>query len=412
MDREEDHRRTADRLTPHRRLFRNIGLRVSGIVALGLVIIVSGCGGSDDSDAASSEGSGGGSSESVKVGFIADETGALAPLGTSYKRGFDTAVSLWNGDDSHGSIETEACDSQSTGPGALSCYQRLKDAVDAISGPHLFLGVAAIKEIASAGSVPVMSAAPVADPAADSQLYQSVPTIADGVEAGLQHLKDKGMTRVALLTSNDTPGTAAASAAKELASSMGVTLVANEVFDPTAQSLAAQAENIGRTDPQAVLAWTAGPQLITALRALQSARVNVPVMLNYASMSVPLLTQAGDAAGDNLLFFATQAFDPSSIDDAAYRQRVEQFVDAYTKANKAAPDFTAFVAADTANILGAAAADSVDTIADTLQNGEPIDGVLFPSYTFTDQEHIGLKGGQAFTILRWQPAEQGWTVAD
>lgn len=384
------------------------------VMVVALAAVVAGCGSSGGGSASSSGSSSGGSSskEPTKLGFIADETGSLAPLGTSYKRGLDTAVKIWNQDPGHRQVAVQACDSQSTGPGALSCYQRLKDSVNVLSGPHLFLGFAAVKGIAGSGSVPLITATPVAAPTADGQIFQSVPTLVDGAQAGLTYLKKRGLTRIAVLTSNDQSGNVSNQATKKFAASMGMTIVANEVFDPASQSLAPQAGKIAAAHPQAVMASTAGPQLITALRDLKSAGVTVPLMLNYASMSVPLLTQAGAAAGDNLYFYGTSAFVPSSIHDVAYKARVKQFSQEYQKTYNAEPDLVAFVGADTAMIAAEAANPAPDKVKATLQSGTSLPGVLFPTFQFSKDQHVGVTGQDVFAILRWQPSKHGWTVAD
>lgn len=358
-----------------------------------------------------------GDADPIRIGLIADQTGALAPVGTGISRGALIAQEIWNAQPDKRKIEITPCDSQSTGVGALGCYQRLKASVDALSGPHLFLGIASVRGAAEAGAIPIMSAAPVAAPpsaeSSKSNIFQDLPTFEDGVHAGLTYLANKGLKRVAVIAQNDVAGRLATEAAQKLAPSLGVTLVRVEAFDPQAQSLAPQAENIAAAKPQAVLASILGSQLITGLRALKSAGVEVPLMLNYAAMSSALLESSGPAAGANLLFFATKSFDPQSIQDPPHRKRVIAFVEAFQTRYKLKPDFTAFVAADTVLILAAAGAEKAGpkAIGQTLVSGSVFSGVLWPSYQFSPSKHVGQTGKNVFDILQWQPGRLDWKLA-
>lgn len=362
----------------------------------------------------SSSSSGGtGKGNPTKIGFIVDQTGPLAPIGGGYARGVDIAAAQWNAISTNRPVQVETCDSQSTGEGAIACYEKLRTSVDAISGPSLFVGLAAVHSTAAKGAIPVVSGAPLVDPPAGSSMFQTLPTIPDGIAASFKYFKAKGWTKVALLTSNDQPGNLAKQGAEKLASQYGMTLVTQQVFDPTAQELAGQAENIVGAKPNVVLAWTAGPQVITALRALQSAGVSVPVMLNYASMSTALLSKAGAQATANILFFASRAFAPSSIHDAAWKQRVEDFDKQFVAKNKIAPDLTAYDGADTIFAIGTAANkdSSPAAIRSTLTSGMKLPGLLFDTYKYSATSHIGLSGPDVFDILKWLPDKQTWELA-
>jgi ABC-type branched-subunit amino acid transport system substrate-binding protein len=373
------------------------------------------CGSSNDGGSSSSTGGGGGGGGNTptKIGFIVDKTGPLAPIGGGYARGVEIAAAQWNADSSVRPVEVESCDSQSTGDGAIACYQKLRSSVDAISGPSLFVGLASVRSLAAKGEVPLVSGAPLVDPPAGSPIFQTIPTIPDGIGASFKYFKSKGWTKVALLTSNDEPGNLAKGGAEKLAGQYGMTLTTEQVFDPTAQNLAGQAENIAAAKPDVVLAWTAGPQLITALRALQAAGVKVPIMLNYASMSTALLSKAGPEATANILFFASRAFDAKSIEDAAWRKRVEDFDTRFKAKNKFTPDLTAYDAGDTIFAIGAAAKEdtSQKAILDALNSGMELPGLLYQTYKYTPDNHIGISGPDVFDILKWLPADQTWELA-
>lgn len=345
----------------------------------------------------------------LKFGFIVEQTGSAAAIGAGYLRGTTAAIDYWNANPNNRQIELQVCDNQSTGEGALSCYRQLQDSSDVILGPHLFLGLASVKSVAATRAPALLAAMPFAEPPANSFLFQTVPVIRDAVEAAFIYYKEKGLLKVATLTSNDQPGNLAAQAAKELAPKYGIQLVATEVFDPAAQNLAPQAERIAATRPNTVLTWTAGPQIVIALRALKDAKLEVPVMLNYASMSVPLLKQAGPNAPSRLLFFATGAFDLESISDSAWKQRLQDFNARYVAKHSQNPDLPAYAAADAAFVAAQAAqtAESKAAIKDNLESGRVYAGFLFQNYSYSKDNHVITS---PFSILLWHPDREAWTL--
>jgi ABC-type branched-subunit amino acid transport system substrate-binding protein len=353
----------------------------------------------------------------TRIGFIADLTGGLAPIGAGYDRGTRAAAEMWNAQSGKRKVEISSCDSQSTGAGALACYQRLKGTVDAFAGPSLYLGIAAVRGIAEKGGLPMMTAAPMAalsgEAASTSQIFQDLPTLGDAARAGLAYFKKQGLTRIALLTSNDIPGTLTADAAKDFAAANGITLVRIEQFDTTAQSLAPQTENIAAAKPDAVLAAIIGAPLIIGLRAFKTANITVPVMLNYASMNSQLLVAAESAAGNNLFFSATKSLDRDSIADPAFKTRVETYDAAFNRLFNQSPDFVAYVAADVALILAQAgnAAAGAKKMHDLIESGTKFDGVLWPTYSFSPTKHAGQTGVEAFDVLQWRPEKKSWTLA-
>lgn len=349
----------------------------------------------------------------IKIGLIADQTGTFSALGTVFVRGAQTEVNEWNSARGHRRISLQICDSQSTGDGAISCYLRFKGTVDGISGPHLFVGLAAAKSLEEQGSTPTLSLAPLVYPKGNSSLYQLIPTIPAGVVSGFKWFKSQGYTKVATLTSNDQPGNLAKKAAATYAKKYGLTLASQQVFDPTSQNLTPQAESITNAGVQAVLTWTAGAQVVTALRALKNAGVTQPILMSFASMTVPLLSLAGSAAGGNLRFFATNAFDQAALNDQAYRKRVAAFTDYYQNTFKLSIDLNALGIGDTIGVLAQAiqAGRTPKGTIDVLNSGRKFQGLLFPTYSFGKWKHYGRKSNdQAFAILAWQPDSKSFKV--
>lgn len=351
--------------------------------------------------------------EPLRIGALQPQTGAFAPIGASIQRGVEFGVELWNSDSTHRQVEVETCDDQSTPEGALACYRQLASSVDVIIGPHLFPGYRAIKDLVAADGPPLLTAIPFSEAEAGSYIFQTAPNIEEIIEANLAHVESLGGTTVSTITSNDQPGNLAKDAVAELAADHGIEVLVQESFDPTAQNLAPQAENIAGSEPDAVLSWTVGAPLITVLRSLGAAGVDVPILMGSASLSVPLLTQAGADAPEELLFAASSAFDPATIDDADYQARVEEFNKQFTAKFDQAPDFNGYLAADALFLAaqGGATATSPDDVRDALESGDTFESVLWGGYSWSADDHIGT-ADEPFTILRWNLGDANWTVVE
>jgi hypothetical protein len=118
---------------------------VLAVPALGLAA----CGSGSGSSSGSSSTAAGGGKAATKIGFIVDKTGPLAPIGAGYARGVDVATAEWNAGAGHRPVTVQSCDSQSTGDGAIACYQKLRNSVAAISGPSVFIGLASVRSLAA-----------------------------------------------------------------------------------------------------------------------------------------------------------------------------------------------------------------------------------------------------------------------
>lgn len=383
------------------------------IVSLWLFVA---CGGSEEAtpSPSASPTSGQQALRPLQIGHIVDQTGPLAPLGASYLRGVELATEIWNADATRRKVTVRVCDSQSTGEGALACYRQLEGWADAIVGPNLFVGLASVRGVASGKPPVVISTVPFVEPPANSYIFQTIPNVEDAVAVVFQYFQRKGIRRVATLTSNDQPGNLAKDAASKLAGNYNIQLVRSEVFDPQAQNVAPQAQNIAAAQPEAVFVWTAGAQLITVLRAIHGANITVPVMLNYASMNLPLLRQAGNDVPPELLFFATDVFDPSSVaaNRQAYKDRIETFNRQYQAKYGAVPDLLAYATADILFIVAQAGAnvDSPAALKQALESGAEFQGVLFEGYSFSREQHVArVKPG--FSFLRWNPSSATWSLA-
>ena len=74
-----------------------------------------------------------------------------------------------------------------------------------------------------------------------------------------QDLKQRGLTKVAILTASDAYGAGGREDIKELAPQTGISIVADEVFGPKDTDMTAQLTRIKGTDAQAIVVWGTNP---------------------------------------------------------------------------------------------------------------------------------------------------------
>jgi branched-chain amino acid transport system substrate-binding protein len=380
-------------------------------VALGCAVVLIGTAAcTTESSSGGDGGSGSGSEGPMEFGFLIEQSGSQASVGAGFQRGTEAALEYWNSDSSNRRVELDTCDTLSTGEGGVNCYQQLKSS-DLILGPDNFITYSGVAAIGANQSVPLLTAVPFANPAPDTSIYQTLPLVSSAVEFAFEYFTDHDFTKIATLTSNDAPGNAALDAAKNLAGSNGIELVTQQSFDPATQNLTPQASAITDSQPDAVLVWAVGPPVVLALEALRNAGVKAPVMMNYGSMSVQLLSQAGENIPETLLFFGSPAFAPDTIADTEWRQRVTEFNDIFQEKFDTSPDLLAYLGADAFLVAAQAASEdsSATAIHEALESGAEFEGLFFPAYSWSADDHV-VTG--EFQVLRWQPDSMSWVAAE
>jgi branched-chain amino acid transport system substrate-binding protein len=128
---------------------------------------------------------------------------------------------------------------------------------------------------------------PALHPPAGAYAFSSGASTTDIAAAAIHYFRDRGFTRLALISSTDASGADGENVvlrAMALPENKGLTLVTNEHFGIADVSVAAQVARIKAANPQVVIAWTSGTPTGTVLRSLHDAGLNVPVQLNAANI--------------------------------------------------------------------------------------------------------------------------------
>lgn len=227
-------------------------------------------------------------------------------------------------------IHFEVVDDQSSPQVAVQLLNRIKGSGEAaaVIGPSLVATCNAITPILNDTTV-AYCLSPGARPKPGSFLFSSGFIVKDGLIVALRYLRAKHLDRVAFLSSTDATGQDGEASFREalaLPENSAIQFVANEHFNPSDISVAAQIARIKQADAQALVAFTTGTQLGTILRGAQDAGLKLPIFTSNGNMTFAQMKQYGAFFDlDNLLYEATLMFARGALPRGKVRDTVEQF---------------------------------------------------------------------------------------
>ncbi|SHJ52221.1 amino acid/amide ABC transporter substrate-binding protein, HAAT family [Malonomonas rubra DSM 5091] len=207
--------------------------------------------------------------DTIKLGAFFDLSGRASFIGTPTKLVAEMVVEKIN---SEGGIngkmlELEIGDTEANPAKAASIAKKFiyKDKVVAIVGPTLTDTGMNVKKIADQAKIPIVMTVG-GDPVimggkfgSFEWIFKSPQRNGTAVERLLIYLKEKGMTKIALMTGTDGFGKDGARWVKKLAPQYGIELVAEESFGTRDTDMTAQLTKVKNQNPQAIVAWTTGP---------------------------------------------------------------------------------------------------------------------------------------------------------
>lgn len=159
--------------------------------------------------------------------------------------------------------------------------------VPVILGPTLTANCDAVYSLVKSNGPVEYCFSPALHPPAGSFGFSSGASTADISTAALRYFRERGLTRIALISSTDASGADGETVVTKslaLPENKSMTLVANEHFGIGDVSVGAQVSRMKAANPQVVIAWTTGTPTGTVLRALHDAGLDVPVLLNAGNI--------------------------------------------------------------------------------------------------------------------------------
>jgi branched-chain amino acid transport system substrate-binding protein len=247
-------------------------------------------------------------SQTIKIGAIFSVTGPASFLGAPEEK---TARMLIDKINAEGGVagrklELVLKDSAGSPEKAVSFAKQLieEDKVLAIIGPSTSGETMQIKNLCEQNQVILMSCAAaevIVNPVAKF-VFKTPQKDSQAVIWIYRTMKDKGISKIAVVSSNDGFGNAGKKQLEDLAKTEGIEIVANEVYDKAATDLTDIVTKIkGTPGVQAVVNWSIVPAQSIVAKNMKQIGLNVPLFQSHGFGNRRYIEQAGVAA-EGILF--------------------------------------------------------------------------------------------------------------
>ncbi len=242
--------------------------------------------------------------EPYKIGAILSVTGAASFLGEPEK---NTVLMLAEQINKTGGInghplEVIIEDSKSDETQAVLAAKKLieKDKVLAIIGPSTTGESMAIIPIMTQAKTPLVSVAAGASITQPVQerywIFKTAQYDTSAVEAIYNHMKNKGIKKVGIISITTAFGDAGRKALIEMAPKFGITVVADERYGPKDTDMTTQIVKIKSAGAQAIINWSVGPGQVIVTKNWHALKLAIPLYQSHGWGSKKNLELAGKAA--------------------------------------------------------------------------------------------------------------------
>lgn len=252
-------------------------------------------------------------------------------------------------------------------------------------------------------------------PVRGSYMFSTSTESTDQTLAVFTYFAQRGLTKIATITSTDATGQDADRGLEEAAAKVkAIELVDREHFGPTDISVAAQITRIKASNAQVLIGWSTGTPFGTILRGVSDAGLTLPLLTTAGNMSVVQLKQYGAIMPKDLLFPGVSGLTPDLASSKTTTNAIALFDRELAKAGAPVPGFPHQTAWDPAMILISAlrkfGPNATGTqIHDYVENLRGWVGINGP-YDFVAHPQRGL-GLESVVITRWVPSTEKWEAA-
>ncbi len=243
--------------------------------------------------------------KTIKVGAILAVTGGASFLGGPESRTLEMLAEEVNarGGVNGDKIELIIKDSGGDAEKAVSFAKQLieEEKVLAIIGPSTSGETLRIKDIAEGGKTILLSCAAaeqIVNPVS-KYVFKTPQKDSQVVTWIYSTMKEKGISKIAVLASNTGFGKAGKEQLETMAGAAGITIVAAEVYDKAATDLSAViAKLMANKEIQGLVNWSIEPAQAIVLKNARQAGWNVPIFQSHGFGNIKYVEAAGAAAED------------------------------------------------------------------------------------------------------------------
>ncbi len=240
--------------------------------------------------------------EELKIGALLSVTGPAAFLGAPEARTLEMLVEQANakGGIAGRKVRLVVKDTAGLPEKAVSFARQLVDEekVFAIIGPSTSGDTMAVKAIAEEAKVPLISLAAaevIVNPVAP-HVFKTAQKDSHAVALIFQDMRKRGITRIAVFSSNTGFGKAGKEQIAKLAPEHGIQIVLDEVYDKSATDLGAEATKLKASNAQAVLNWSIEPAQSILAKNVRQLGLKLPIYQSHGFGNLQYVKAAGPAA--------------------------------------------------------------------------------------------------------------------
>ncbi len=240
--------------------------------------------------------------EPLKVGALLSITGPAAFLGGPEQRTLEMAVEELNakGGLAGRPVQLVVKDTGGSPEKAVSFAKQLIDEeqVFAIIGPATSGETMAVKALAeSSGTLLISTAAAevIVNPVA-KWVFKTAQKDSHAAAVIFGELKRRGLSRVAVLTSNTGFGKAGKEQLERLAPEFGLQVVVSETYDKAATDLTAEVTKVKAAGVQALVNWSIEPAQAIVIKNARQLGLSVPIFQSHGFGNIQYVKAAGAAA--------------------------------------------------------------------------------------------------------------------
>jgi len=292
----------------------------------------------------------------LAIPVIISLTGGASFIGKSDQQSLQLVEALVNkrGGINHRPVHFQYLDDGSNAQNAVQLANGvIASKAPVLIGPTLTQQCNAIAPLVQAGGPADFCLSPGLNPSANGYIWSSSVSLKDAIAATIRYFRERGLTRLAILSSTDATGQEADrdwELARSAPENRGVEFVVKEHFNLSDVSVSAQMARIKAANPQALLTWTVGPAFGTELHGISDAGLDIPIFGSNGDMVVEQLTQYKSFVPKELLFSAVLAFAQAGLGAGPVKDAQKVYFDAF-KAAGLTPNFPNTLAWDPAMIV-------------------------------------------------------------
>jgi len=240
--------------------------------------------------------------EPYKIGAIFSITGPASPLGEPER---NTAIMVAEQINAAGGInghplELIVYDTAGEETKSVMEVKRLieRDKVIAIIGPSRSGTTLAVVPIVEKAEIPFISCAAsikIVEPV-KKWVFKTPQSDFLAVEKIIDYLKEKGISKVAMINVDNAYGMSGREQLDALAIPAGIEIVAKESFGDKDTDMTVQLTGIKGTDAEAVVCWGTNPGPAIVAKNMKQLEMNIPLIQSHGVANMTFIELAGEAA--------------------------------------------------------------------------------------------------------------------